>query len=221
MPDVVVTVEHDLDIAQRLLREFGRDQVPFASARALTRVGSGAAADSQRRFGRYFEQRSRGFERTVVRDSKPSRSSPTFARKSDWPRTRSTVYIPEDRAYMALHALGGIKRPQRGASRIAIPTRLVARTAKGKVAVRHKPRRLRSRKSAAVVEDSIRVRQGKRGKSKLRAGSWWVFYLLRRRVRIRKRWHLARDVRRYAREKYPQAFAESFDQALRSSRRRG
>ncbi len=192
----------------REIRRAARDQMPFAVARALTLAGNDVARDVGARIERHMTVRSKGLKRAL---------QSTRAQKRDWPRTQAVVHLRTWAEFLAIHVEGGIKRPQKGARNVAVPTRLVRHTKKGKVTKRHKPRQLidAGGKFAAIGGESVVFRPAtKRGKGK-RVG---IYYTLHRRVRIRATWRARADAANSVRRTYSGHLRASLDRALASRR---
>lgn len=226
--------------AQSLAEAFARlarEQLPFATAVALTRVAQEARDRERGALSDTFTLRSR---RRVEGGIQINR-----AEKKDWPRSRAEVGLRD--AFMARHVTGGVKTPKPGVSHVAIPTRLVVRGPGGSVVSRLRPRPTRERPGAFVtdargqhssktsptgpalirerVDAKLELQQKAQGLGKRRrvlsriarldVATW---YLLREQVQIRARWPFPRGVRGTVGERYGVHFEREFRAAVQSAR---
>lgn len=193
-----------------VLRNFAREQVPFATAVALTRTAQDARAEVVRNLPEHFTIRGRRVEQGV-------RIVP--ASKKDWPNPTAQVGTKDE--FMALQVTGGTKRPKRGARHVSVPTRLVEarRTGTGSVPSSLKPRQLRERPDVFVSGQAIRRRLGKRSKGALlNLGGLGTFYNLVPEAKIKPRWPLPAEVETSATSTYGQHFERELTAAVRSAR---
>lgn len=211
-----IKVETTAPQLSKQLRRVAEREIPFASTVALTRVAV-SARDRVRGEMRFrFKLRSKRTPKGVI--AIPAQKSHL------WPKSEVAVRD----AFMALHATGGIKRPQKGAKNVAIPTRLVQRTGSGAVRKAHKPERLgdypgavwreRATKDPTALllpSHATRLRGGKKG-----AGSLWLYFLFRRTARIKKRWPFESTVERAVRQNYQQQFLRALRESVASTKAR-
>lgn len=217
--------------------KLAHDQLPFATAVALTRVAQDARDQERRQLGRTFTLRSR---RRVEMGIQINR-----AEKSDWPRCRAEVGLRDD--FMAKHVTGGEKTPKPGTRHVAIPTRIVQRTASGGVVLRQRPKSIRRRPGGFVtdakgdptggeskpgagmirerVDAQLENRQqvegfGKKRKvlSRLARLDTATWFLLRDRVRIKASWPFPKGVTGTVADRYPVHFRVEYEAAMRSAR---
>lgn len=185
------------------MRLWVSDQLPFATAAALTDTAREARDHTAGRLGRFFRLRNRSLGNALV-------SVP--ASKRD-PTPTAIVGVRPWASFLVLQVTGGTKRAQ-GGTRVAVPTRIVRRTSSGAVASAHRPRRLRQRKGLDVraLEEhgQIALREGKRAQ---RARG--LFYFLVPQARIRRRWPFDEEVRELVRARLPVNFEKRAEQALR------
>jgi hypothetical protein len=194
----------------RAIRNLAKDQIPFATAVALTRVAQDAREEVVSKMPEHFTVRSKRVLAGVKIDP---------ARKADWPRCFSRVGTLDQ--FMALQVTGGVKRPQKGAAHIAVPTRLIKRTATGAVPGSKKPRRLRDRKDVFLDAQKIRQRFSARQVLDVRAanlGGVGTFYSLVREAKVPPIWPMPAEVERSAGSTYEAHFARELTAAIRSVR---
>lgn len=201
-----VTVRHDWKRVSRALESWYADQVPFATAVALTRTASGARDAMRRRLGRVFTVRSR----RVL-----SGEQSTKARKRDFPRQRAEVGHLDE--YIARHEEGGIQAA-RGPHRWTVPTRRVKRGASGRIRKTLRPPHLIRKRKGFIPRgqrSAVFVPKGPKRRRRLQ-----VFYLLRQRIRLDPVLGHHRTVRRYAERHFPVRFQRELAQASRTRRPR-
>lgn len=188
---------------QRRLELWAREQLPFAVAAALTDTARDAQSFVRQGFSSHFKLRNRGLLNAIAYRAADKRDSPPT----------SGVGVRPWAAFLDLQVTGGIKRA-RGA-RVAVPTRLVKRTATGRVQARLKPRVLRDAKGfdPKALQELERI-VVHRGGSKARRGLA-IFYNLVGQAKIRKRWPLREEVEETARARLPEHFAARAAQALK------
>ncbi|MEK7766078.1 MAG: hypothetical protein AAB368_07545, partial [bacterium] len=197
------------------LSAFAARQLPFATAVSLTRLAQGAQDELRKTLPSFFKVRGPRVGRGVTINR---------AEKRDWPRCKAEVGTRDE--FMARQVTGGEKRPEKGAARVAIPTRFVAsqRTSAGAIPARLKPRVVRSRKGAWVTRETgsaqlfLAVGQAKGVQARLRNA---VLFLLRTRAKIRPRWPFVRVAGEKARKDYRAIFARELTAAAKSARARG
>lgn len=195
----------------RALRGLALEQLPFATAVALTRVAQDSREEVVANMPQHFQIRSQRVIRGVVIER---------ARKSDWPNPQAKVGTRDE--FMALQVTGGVKKPISGRS-VAVPTRLIRRTSSGAVPAALKPRPLRSRQNVFVPEDhgSIQMRflRPDRTKGKL-ANLQGVgrFFTLVPEAKVPARWPMPQEVEGKARDTYGAHFTRELEAAIRSAR---
>lgn len=217
--------------------KLAHDQLPFATAVALTRVAQDARDKERLQLGRTFTLRNR---RRVEMGIQINR-----AEKKDWPRCKAEVGLRDD--FMAKHVTGGEKAPKPGKRHVAIPTRIVKRGPSGGVILREKPSAIRRRPGGFVTDEKgtptgneskpgaglirervdarLEARQQVEGfgpkrkvlsrLSRLDTATW---FLLRDKVRIRASWPLPQQVTGTVADRYPFHFRIEYEAAMRSAR---
>ncbi|MEM7308885.1 MAG: hypothetical protein AAF682_19540 [Planctomycetota bacterium] len=194
--------------AHELAKQFGElaeRQLPFATAAALTDTAQAGRDKLRDTLDQHFRVRAR---RRLERGITIQR-----AEKRDWPRPFAVIGTRDE--FMALHVTGGVKRPQRGASRLAIPAKWIKRTTTGRIPKRWKPRQVRDRKSAFVTDDAIKHRPGKRARVQLQ-----TVHLLRKRARIEPTWPFVAIVEREARTVFPKRMVRRLRLAVITAKNR-
>lgn len=205
----MLSIDHNAAQVSRLLSKAEREQIPFATAVALTRTARDVATAEIESMRSRMELRNRGLLRSAVRSIKAS--------KRDWPNPEATVHVPEKLDFLADHALGATRRGTQGHRR-AIPTKIVKRTARGKVRSTQRPARILKRKAGYLDEGraAIVAKSGARGVRNLGAGATW--YLLREKVTIRKVWPWERTADDTVRKVYDDHFKREFAAAINSKK---
>lgn len=195
----------DLDDLLLDLEAVARDQIPFATAVSLRRLGL-AAVDRQRtELAKRFTLRNRGIPKGFL--MKPERPS-----KKDWPNIFVEVGAKPGFDFFKLHETGGQKTAQGG--RVAIPTRFVHadRTARGAIRARLRPGRLPQRR----VHNGRLVARPLPGRPKLS-----IFYILRERAEIKPKLGLRETVTHEVGSSYREVFIRELTAAVASRRVRG
>jgi hypothetical protein len=213
------------------------DQLPFATAVALTRVAQDARDKERKQLDATFKVRSR---RRIEQGIQVNR-----AEKRDWPRPRAEVGLRDE--FMARHVTGGDKEPKPGTRHVAIPTRFVQRGPRGSVVFRDKPRQIRNR-NGGFVTDSRGVPTGgaspagdglirervdaklerrqkvegfgrkRRQLSRVSRLDTMTLFLLRSKVRIDATWPFPKGVQGTVADRYPYHFRVEYEAAMRSAR---
>lgn len=181
---------------------WARNQLPFATAAALTDTARDATAHVRDGLVEHFTVRNLGFRNAVQYQGADKRARPIEAR----------VGTAEWASFLTLQALGGTKRGARG-HRVSVPTAAVKRTAGGRIPKRLRPRTLREsrRLLVGVLE--------RRGLIALQVGrSVRVFFTLVSSARIPKRWPLGEEVSDTVAARLGEHFGKRLRQALETSR---
>lgn len=200
-----VQVRIDGSGASRLARTvelWATDQIPFAVASALTDTAREARDLARERLGTNFKLRNRSIGQAVHY---------LPASKRDRPPQAAVVVRPWAR-FLAEHAVGAFRRPSRRA--IAVPTRIVRRTATGRVQASMRPRALGQRKGFDPVAYRERAQVVVH-----RPGKLGIFFLFRHGVRIKRTWPLVDEVREVVRTRLGANFTRRAEQALSTRRR--
>jgi hypothetical protein len=204
---IEIKVESNARELAMALGELAQRQIPFATAKALTRTAQSARDEIRSTLGDYFKLRAKArMERGITIER---------AEKRDWPNCAAKVGTLDE--FLVPHVLGGIKRPQRGAKTVAIPARWLAarRTSTGRIPKALKPRQLREKEGTVVTEDAIKRRTGRR--TKLR--QLQIAYLRRPKVQIKARWPFPDLAGTAARKTYPEHFQRELTAAVESAKR--
>ena len=209
MKGISVAIGADIGPFLKDLARVHKDQLPFATAVALTRTARDATESARGVLGDRFTLRNQ-FSMKGIQFEK--------AKKKDWPRIRTRVGIESKRSYLVDHVLGVTRRPGR-ADWKAIPTRSPGRTPKGRVRKGERPSRLLAKGKARVSKDGrslVDLRRRRGARNRLR-----VLYLLRPQVRIRATFPFERVVSREVGRVYHRHFKRELVAAIKSRRVRG
>jgi hypothetical protein len=184
-------------------------QIPFASAKALTKLA--LEARDEVRAGLKpprFEIRSTWVSRGITI---------TPAKKSDWPNASSVVGSRD--AFMVQQETGGTKQPK-FAGALAIPTKagqkiaIVRRTGAGKIPKRGRPKVLIAAGKAFVKDGEVRLRQAV-GTGPGRAPP---IFFLRPQAHLRARFEFRKTVEGIVEKRSGPLFREALEGALKPRR---
>lgn len=189
----------------RTLGDLAEKQMPFAVAAALTDTARQARDELRKNLPKHFKVRNPSVTRGI--QYKP-------ASKRDNPPT-ALVHTEPWAGFLTLHVTGGVKHARGG--RVAVPTRIVKRTGKGRIKKAQKPRPLRERKGLeegklAKGQVVVRgVRSAPKGLS--------IFYHLVRGARIRARWPLLQETEAVVKRELPANFKARMAHAVATARK--
>lgn len=203
------------DIAKQLDR-IRRDQLPFASALALTNLAAvGMRAGRQE------------LETTLTLRNKFSASGiqTERAEKRDWPSQTSKVGIEERRSYLIDHILGAARKPLRSPFKGVPQTNVIKRTNGGKVPTRLRPKALLQQVGRKATKRNYGgfylIKQGDREllfKSFAGGRGSLLAYSFTKTAKIQKRFMFERVVTLAVLRAAPEEFERAIDRALRSQR---
>lgn len=185
---------------QKTLRAWATDQLPFATAAALTDTARAARAHVQDGLSEHFKLRNQGLRNAIAYLPANKRDRPIAA----------YVGVRPWASFLVLQALGGRKVPRKG-HRIAVPTEAVRRTSSGRVRKADQPSKLRDQ------EELIVPMLGKTIALRRRSGVV-TYYVLVRSARIEPRWPFEREVRETVEARLGEFFGRRLDEALRTAR---
>lgn len=192
----------------KFLEGLADQQLPFATALALTRVAKAARDRLRSELPRYFKIRNPNVTLAVQYKAASKRDHPP----------KSIVHTQPWAGFLTLHVTGGVKRAE-GSGRIAVPTRIVVRTTRGTVKREVRPRPLRSSEGLEQQALEQRGRIVVHGVKAAPPGLSF-FYTLVRGARIAKRWPFAETVTEVVRERLEPEFRQALDQAIQTAGRR-
>lgn len=172
---------------------------PFARAMAATKLGYDARDDLRKELPEKFRLTSTWLQRGIVVD------------KATKPNPVATVYSRDK--YMADHVTGAIRKPRR--RMIAVPTKQVKRTGKGRISKAQRPARLLQKRNVFIDDTSagkpaIMQRVGKQVR---------VLYGLRKHAKIRKTWDFQGTATAAVRRNQVKRLNEALEHACRTSRK--
>lgn len=198
-----IDVSHNISRFAARLARIRRDQVPFATAQALT-----ATAFLVRRhivektYPSAFTVRNAGFPRAAFRVQKATKRRP-----------EASVFDRLGRSFLKLQATGGTKRSKSG-RRLAVPSRRIKRSARGRITKGQLPRSLLAKRGVYVGT----VARAAEGIWRQTRGGLELLYSLIPSARIRKRFRFYEDAERVARARFPREFTRAFIRAIRTAR---
>jgi len=202
-----ISVKSNILAFAKAMDAFGKNQIPFATANALTTT----AFDVRKKivedtYPDSFTVRNKRFASQMFRVDKATKRNLT-----------ARVYDRLGRDYMVNQAEGGIKRPR--GNHIAIPSRQIKRTASGKVPKAKQPRNVLGGKGYRTTlrsgQDVIAEQTGRGAARRQR-----VLYLLENVARIPKRFPFYEDANRMAGRVFDRNFGKSFAFAKQTARRK-
>lgn len=180
-----------------------KDQLPYASAVALTRSARDGVEATRDRVRRVF---------TIRKTELLRRFRSVRAEKRDWPNLRASVGSLD--AFWNDQEYGAIRKPRAGGT-LSIPTRLIRPTKAKSITKLKRPRQLIQNGQARVDGDLIR-KAGKLRKKDQRS----IFYLRRASVQIKEALGATETVHQTVRAAYPGHFAREMKAAVKSRRAR-
>jgi hypothetical protein len=192
---------------ERWLADMATKQVPFATAKALTKTAQDAQAAQRAALPQRFKLRSNWVMQGI-------RIVP--ASKRDWPRSHAIVGSKDE--FLVLQETGGRKRPAKGAKNVAVPTAATERRrgAGGRLPKSAKPRAIISSKAGFFADRAIKRRQAR----KATGARALTLFLLRPSATIKPRLKLRETVERTVARVYQARFREALDDAVRAPRRK-
>lgn len=205
---IPIQVKSNAKEVGRFLTNVYREQIPFATAGALTSTAFDVRKELiDSTYPKAFALKNKTFPRVVTNVKKAS--------KRDLVASVGNV---SGRAidYLFLHAEGGIKTP-RGNS-LAVPTKHTKRGSKGAVPKAQRPRALLAKKGAFVTSVNgtrVIMQKGKRGEKAQ------VKYVLTPKGKIDKALRFFEDARRVALKVFDKNFATAFARAIRTAKVKG
>lgn len=203
---MVVRLTLETSGALNALSDLKRKQIPFATARALTRTAQAAQAEIRKDLPEHFKIRS-PFIGANVRIQAARKSDPVAAVL--WRGPASSRFAES----LARHEVGGLKRPAR--RYLAIP-RGVKRGAGGKIPKSQRPAALLKRKRVYTQEvaggKAVFRRESKGAPPKL------LYFLTPRAATIEAEWEFRATAERVARRVFRKEFGKAFAAALRTAR---
>ena len=180
-------------------------QFPFATAAALTDTARQARDDVRGRMSKHFKIRNEGVRRAVNFKAADKRDQ----------EPEAIVHTEPWAEFLTFQVTGGVKRAKGG--RVAVPTRIVRRGARGRISKPQKPRPLRERRGleeGRLERGQIVVRGVKTAPPGLS-----IFYHLVRGARIEARWPFEPEVRAVVARELAGNFTRRLQQAIATARR--
>ncbi|MCB9725375.1 MAG: phage tail protein [Spirochaetaceae bacterium] len=203
------TIDLETSSALNALRRLQREQIPYATAVALTRTAQAAQKAIRAGLPNRFKIRNDFIERGV-RIQPATKSRPEAAvywRAPGGASRREFAYS------LARQETGGVKRPKR--RHLALP-RGVKRTTGGRIPKSQRPAQALKRRNVFVVDagrgQAIMRRVG-RGTPRL------LYYLHPGAARVSPRFRFVETAEDVARRVYPKEFGRAFAKALATARR--
>jgi hypothetical protein len=204
-PDFQIKIDaRDAKQTKLFLRAFRMNQLPFAIALAQTQTAVAARKAIQKDAFDRFKLKNKGFPRVAIHVKE--------AAKHDYPRSEALIFVAKKHKYLAMQERGGIKRSGSG-RRLAIPTRIVKKTKGGKVRATQTVRRIRDRKKARVEEDTGQVVH------RTKARPVGIFYLLRRRAKIKPLFKFEDTGKAEIAAAYPGLYTKALKKAIRTAKK--
>jgi|LGVE01.1.fsa_nt_gb hypothetical protein len=199
MPNETFTIDFDATALVNQLNSLQVREWPFARALAATKLAYDARDDLRNELPTEFRLTSKWLQRGITVD------------KATKTRPVAMVFSRDD--YMADHVTGAVRKPRKKA--IAVPTKQVRRTGKGKIGKANRPAALLKKRNVFIGDNSagqpsIMQRVGKRVR---------VLYGLRPNVSIKKNWDFQGTATKAVRINQVKRLNEALAQAVRTSRK--
>ena len=203
-----ITIKFDFAELSSNLNEMARDQIPFASALALTRLAQEAQTFVRGDLPSHFIIRNGWAQRGIQVKA---------ASKKDWPQAEAEVGTRDE--FMARQMLGGVKTSLTG-RQLAIPK-----------AARMSPQALTPKSkwpSALLKKAGIFLQTPKTGNmagrtavfQRMRPSPWRyplkTLYLFRGRISVKKRYDLEQTVEKIVASRYDETFGKALAYAIHS-----
>lgn len=189
------------------------DQLPFASALALTNVAAVGMREARLELGKDLVLRNTFSARGIQTDR---------ANKRDWPLQRSKVGIEERRSYLIDQVLGGERTPMRSPFKGIPQTDVVPRGSSGKMPVSRRPKALiaKASKPSRRAVNYFMVKQGARELlfQRAKGADARLAYVFAKTAVIKPRFQFAASVERAVRGSYAQELTKAIDRAIETRR---
>lgn len=212
-----VTVKTNIASVLSELDAFGRKQVPFASAKALNDLAYALRDETRSNLGDYFTLRTSWLERGIQVGDR--------AKKSDFPR--QSVSVGSRDAFMAIQALGGVKRGTKGNMAVPVEAREQLGGSKGTLGRSTWPSRVKGRKRGSN-RNKFFVQKLKSGPSAgleavLRRDTserypLQVIYVMKPDVKINATWKFYEDGEAFVQKNYNTFFGRALARAIATGR---
>lgn len=131
-----ITVDSNASQLAAILGGVAREQIPFATAQALTDVAFAGMQAAKSELEKSLTLRNR-FSAAGIQVNR--------AEKSDWPNTAAEVGIEERRSYLIDHVTGKRRKPKESPFKAVPNPKVVKRSKSGKIPARMRPKRLLDR----------------------------------------------------------------------------
>lgn len=206
-----IQIQTDVAKTLRLVDDFTYKQVPFATALALTSLAKKAQSSVQGKLDEKFVLRSSWVKKGIQIEP---------ARKADWPHSFSIVGSRDQ--FMALQAVGGIKKPKEG-RHLAIPQEGIRPNIKDRIPKSKRPRQLLSKKRGKNLPFVTKSRKSGnmvvlRRTSEKRYPLEFL-YSFHRETKLDSRWPFRKQVEDTIRGNYEKEFGHALARAIATARR--
>jgi hypothetical protein len=206
-PNFSITLDgRDAKQTRLYLKAMRMNQLPFAIASAQTKTAVAARKAIQKDAFKRFKLKNKRFPRIAIHVKE--------AAKHDFPKSVAMIFVEKKHKYLALQERGGTKRSGSG-HRLAIPTRLVRKTKGGKVMANNTVTKIRNRKETRVNEEAQTV------SSRKKSGQGGIWYLLRRRAKIKPVFKFEDTGTAEIKRAYPGIFTKQLRKAIATARKGG
>jgi len=196
------------------------DQLPFAIASALTKTAALMVMPMRDSLRKNLDVRSRGLPAAAF----SQRRSVVRAEKSDFPKSKAYLGVPDDPKFRGRflldHIQGGTRTKNESGHRFAIPTRGTKRNAKGRLAPSKSPSGILAKSKGYLDEDApggaiIGLRKGRRARDRRQ-----VKFNLREKVEIVEVWPFEKDAAKIFKREYPERFRFQLLAAAKSAKKK-
>src|SRR5437868_14653176 len=178
----MILIDTNAPEVRKQIARVASDQLPFASALALTNVAAVGMREARAELGKYLVLRNTFSARGIQTDR---------ANKKDWPFQKSKVGIEERRSYLIDQVLGGQRTPKRSPFKGIPQTDVIPRGASGKMPANRRPKALivMAAKPSRRAVNYFLVKQGTRELlfQRARGAAARLAYVFSKRVSIKPR----------------------------------
>lgn len=215
--DIDINIKSNARQIAAILGGVAREQIPFATARALTDMAFEGMREAKTDLAESLTLRNR-FSVGGIQVNR--------AEKSAWPKITAEVGIEERRSYLIDHVLGGKRSPKSSPFKAVPQIGPVKRTGSGKIRGNQRPGQLLKRVNVNSRKSAYTYRLMRRGDAE--ALLRWekgrtepvVLYWFSRKVDIDREFRMDAVVQAVVASDYERAFVRRLQQAISSSRRR-
>ncbi len=206
-----IEIKTDFSEALKGLDNLAYKNVPFASAVALTRLAKMSREELRSRLPGDFTLRNTWVSKGITIES---------ANKKDWPNQSASVGSRD--YFMALHAVGGIKKPKSGTN-LSLP-KAIRQSETDLIKKKDRPAQL-LRKKGKNAPYIFTSKKGKKmiavnleGPSRIRNFSRTILYTFSRQARVKPDWPINERTNLIVQRQYFKVFGQALGEAINKSK---